>query len=398
MRAGVNEFCGERLTQVRESLAITKVALATIVGVSPATITNWESGKQSPEAAKLETLSSAVNVPTHWFLRPIEKYGDTPSFFRTLASTSKAAQGVSKVKLEWMFEISDLLQHWLDWTQVNLPIVTTPYHLLEDEDIEELAMATRMAMGLGEGPVSNVVLSMENNGIICSRGDIGYAKMDGVSRWNSRDNRPYVFLANDKANGIRSRFDAAHELGHVVMHRFVEQLDKKNIAEIERQANYFASAFLLPATSFARELSHPNLESLVALKPRWKVSVSAMVMRCHQLDIIDERVKTNLFKRISAKGWRTLEPYDNKIPIERPRLLNRAIQMLVDSGGISKQDLLDKLGFSANTLEALCGLEENYFENNLNDPGNLIQFRGAISGGSSKKAAAKVLPFEKSKA
>lgn len=41
-------------------------------------------------------------------------------------------------------------------------------------------------------------------------------EIDAFSLW--RDDRPYIFL-NTSKSAERSRFDAAHELGHLVLHR-----------------------------------------------------------------------------------------------------------------------------------------------------------------------------------
>lgn len=91
--------------------------------------------------------------------------------------------------------------------------------------------------------------------------------MDGISSWYS--SRPFAFIATDKANGIRNRFDAAHELGHIILHRNIdEQSFKENYKEVERQADLFAGSFLLPAESFSLDVSWPTLDNLLILKQK----------------------------------------------------------------------------------------------------------------------------------
>lgn len=381
MRTGVNSFQASRLTQARESLGLTKVALASSLEVSQATITNWEAGKQFPEEVKLRNLSLILKMPVHWFLREQPYSGDGAYFFRSMASASKTARLMTSTRLDWMAEMSGTFQQWINWPEVSVPCSEHHFQNLSDEEIELLAEQTRSAARVGSGPVSDVVLAMENCGIICARDEIGFTKMDGVSHWSPLDNRPYVFLSNDKSNGIRSRFDAAHELAHVVLHRHVTpEEQKQHHKEIERQADLFASCFLLPAASFAKEVvSRPAVETLLAIKPRWKVSIAAMIMRCYQLHLIDDRQKTNLFKRLSAKSWRIQEPYDDHVQFELPRLLPRAAHMLVDQGVLSKADLLEELAFSATICESLCSLAPGFFRDAPPDIDNLVELKASGS-------------------
>jgi len=372
MRTGVNGFQPARLIQVRESLGITRVSLATLVGVSPATISNWEKGSQAPEEDKLRALGEAVKFPKNWFLQQPRDHGSKPYFFRSLASSTKTAREMAKVRVNWVAEMANILGQWVNWPEVNVPSLPEKVFLtITDGEIETLATECRKTWKLGMGPISDVVLTLENAGIIFARDEIGYLKMDGVSHWSQLDGRPYVFVAADKANGIRNRFDAAHELGHLVLHRDVDELTfKQHHKEIERQADLFAGCFLLPAESFSTEVSWPTLEALLSLKPRWKTSVAAMIMRCHQLDIIDDDQKLRLFKGRSARGWTKGEPYDDQFPFEEPRLLNRAVRMLVDQNILNRTELSHKLGLSEYLVESLCGLPNGFFspqsaENNL---------------------------------
>jgi len=159
--------------------------------------------------------------------------------------------------------------------------------------------------------------------------------------------------------------DGAHELGHLVLHRSLAErtlYDAAAFKEIERQAFYFAGAFLLPGESFAAEVWSPSLPAFVALKMRWKVSVGAMIMRCANLEMIGEEYKQRLFKHYSAKGWRKREPLDeeSEMPIEKPRLLGRSIRLLCDEGIFTRNDLLLSTRLAANDVESICGLPAGF--------------------------------------
>lgn len=394
MRAGVNSFQASRLTQARESLGLTKVALASLLDVSQATISNWENGRQFPEESKLQTISEKLNMPAHWFLREMPDHGEKAYFFRSMAAASKTARTIVQTKLDWMAEISQTLQQWLDWPAVSIKASEEPFLQLRDEDIERLADQTRDQLGLNRSPVPDVVLAMENAGIICARDVVGFSSMDGVSHWSKLDNRPYVFLSNDKNNGIRSRFDVSHELGHIVLHKNVSaEVQKEYHKEIERQADLFAGCFLMPAESFSKDIPGiPTLDNLLAIKPRWKVSVGAMIMRCYQLNLINDEQKLNLYKRLSSRKWRTKEPYDDKVPLESGRLLPRAINMLVEHKVTTKEALLDELGLPPAICEGLCGLPEGFFMPSAALYDNLVQLK-TKTGTSRSSTPAKVVSF-----
>lgn len=358
MRSGVAGFQPARLAQARMARSMTQIALGRMIGRSSGTLSKWESGDQQPEAEALERLSTCLGLPSAWFLKPVPNYGESVCFFRSTAAATKTAQAIAQVRLKWLNEISLDLQQFLEWPDINLPTLDQIDHKnISEEDIEEAAALCRNTWKLGLGPISNMLLALENSGVICTREELGYTRMDGASQWFLTDGRPYVFLSADKANAMRSRFDAAHELGHLVLHRSVTGLDfTKRNPEIERQAHRFASAFLLPAESFAAEISHPSLDTFLTLKPRWKVSVAAMIVRCADLGIIDEAYTIRLWKNYSARGWRRGEPLDDSIPVEKTKLLPRAIELILSSGVFDRPGIVSTLGLSQSDTESLCGL------------------------------------------
>src|SRR5262249_12657537 len=135
---------------------------------------------------------------------------------------------------------------------VRLPAIGVPSLDVEDEDdlegAERAAAAVRAEWGLGQGPIDNVVRLLEGKGVIVIRPKIDSEEVDAFSTWAGR--RPLVVLASDKDDCARSRYDGAHELGHLVMHHDAEPGRKP----VENQAQRFAAAFLMPAEVIINEL------------------------------------------------------------------------------------------------------------------------------------------------
>ncbi|SFE66776.1 ImmA/IrrE family metallo-endopeptidase [Nitrosomonas sp. Nm166] len=401
MRTGVTGFQSGRLLQARLCRGLTQVALSTMVGKSSGTISKWEKGSQAPESDALDRLASCLGIPASWFLKKIPVYGNQVCFFRSTATITKEAQSIAQIRLEWLNELSIAIQHWIDWPIVNIPsIEKTDHRNISDTEIEQMASNVRKEWKLGLGPISDVVLALENAGVICVREELGFTKMDGASRWFNTDHRPYVFLAADKANGVRNRFDAAHELGHLVLHKSVNNLEFfKRYQELERQAHLFAGAFLLPGESFAAEVMQPNLDTFITLKPRWKISVAAMIVRCRQLGIIDDEYTTRLWKNYSARGWRKGEPLDDEIDFEPIRLLPRAVDLLISEGGLTKETVLSALELGPSDCEKLCGLSSGYFSQPSSaSPLHMLRLKSAnkqreICGFDNNKKSADIVQF-----
>jgi Zn-dependent peptidase ImmA (M78 family) len=93
---------------------------------------------------------------------------------------------------------------------------------------------------------------LEKNGAIVARYCLEAEKYDAFSVFNRSDQTPYIILSADLGLAARSRFDASHELAHIVLHRNVQRERTTRTFDhslIEHQAHRFASAFLLRASS-----------------------------------------------------------------------------------------------------------------------------------------------------
>ncbi len=371
MRSGTPGFTSERLVEARDSRGLTQVSLAELINRTSSSISRWEAGGQSPEPDALDALARALNVPVAYFLKPQPAHGPAPMFFRSMASTTQSVRKRTRARLRWAQDVALGVQEWVDLPDVSVPQLDVADHRqIGDEDIERMAIECRSLWGLGTGPITDVLLVLENAGIVVVKEETGTVKMDGLSNWSAADNRPYVLIASDKDACARSRMDAAHELGHLVLHQGLKANALTNsveFKEIERQAFDFAGAFLMPAESFSAEIWSPSLNAFVALKERWKSSIGAMIMRCAKLDMLSEEYQRRLWKYYSARGWRRTEPLDDVLEPEYPRLLNRSVRLLVDEKVRSREDLLSDFRLYGSDVESLCGLPRGYMSSQSAD-------------------------------
>lgn len=367
-RGGIQGFRQDRLSQVLAARRLTQVQLAALVGVSPATVSKWRAGSQAPEREALERLAGVVNVTPEWFTRtPAEKI--SLPLFRSNASAHVAARAMLEARLEWAQDVAVALMEFVDYPELNLPKrdFIDPEEITA-EDIEQAASECRDMWRLGRVAVQDLALAVEGAGIILVREETGIAQIEGLSAWSEMLGRPLILLSADKDNGYRSRFDLAHELGHLILHRnILRTTDNDRHKLMEKQAHHFAGSFLLPAESFAADIRMPvTLDDLLLLKRRWGVSVAAITMRLHALDMIDDDGKLSLFKRRSARWGGKSEPGDGDRKPEQPRLLRRTIDLLVDENVMPLDAIPRHIGLSDMDVEMLAGLPEGYFQGKNN--------------------------------
>jgi len=351
-----------RDARLARGLAITE--LSEMVGVSRQAISQFELGSSTPSGSVLSKIYEVLDFPIAYFSKPInsEKSSSSTTFFRSLKSSSKKYREMTLIRGKWLEEICDYLDGFINFPKVNLPNLEENEDIIDDDTIEDIALNLRKYWGLGVGPISNVILLNEKNGIIVSKILFNDVKTDACSFW--RKKRPYIFLGSDKDSAVRSRFDAAHELAHLLLHTWVdnEQIRDKTILDrLEKEANRFAAAFLLPEESFTKEIMSTSLDHFITLKKRWKVSLSSMIYRCETLGILSERQVLYLRKQLSKFGYRKREPLDDELLPEEPTVLTEAINLLIDKGVLFKNDLLDNIKLPQDELEQLCNLPKGYF-------------------------------------
>ena len=201
MRNGTPGFSPERLVAARDSRGLSQVALADLINRTSSSISRWEAGAQSPEPDALDALATALNVPVAFFLQQDRGHGHHPMFFRSMASTTQSIRKRTAARLRWAQDISVCLQDWVDLPEVRVPrIQATDHREIRDEDIEARAAECRDAWNLGAGPISDVLLAIENAGVVVVQEEVGTAKMDGLSNWSDADGRPYIMIAADQSD------------------------------------------------------------------------------------------------------------------------------------------------------------------------------------------------------
>jgi Zn-dependent peptidase ImmA (M78 family)/transcriptional regulator with XRE-family HTH domain len=393
MKPGTPGFIGARLREAREARQMSIVTLAELAGLSRQMISGYEHGDTTPQPESLYRLAAVLDMPASFFSLPARESDDSPTFFRSLQGATKSSRLAAEHRLSWVADIATELSAYVSFPAVAFPTVvlrgSTP---LDARTIEQAATTLRIAWMLGDGPIANVVSLIEGKGGIVTRSEAESEAIDAFSKWLPSIDRPCIFLGIEKGSRARSRFDAAHEIGHMVMHRHVRRTQVATPAELtvlEAEAHSFASAFLLPAESFADDLYFPTVDGMLALKPKWKVSVAAMLKRATDLGIFDEGHARRMWMSLSRRGWRKGEPGDETIGAENPTALPRAFELVVQAGIRSATEMVEMMPFGVRDVVRHASLPDAFLD--LNAPVRLIDRtppREAVASG-------QVLPFRR---
>lgn len=266
-----------RLEIARKRRRLKAKELAEEAGFSSVTITRLEKGDNEPDEKTIQKIAEVLNYPVGFFYHAggelLERDGVS---FRSLTSMSAKERdsAISAGSLAFLFN---------DWVgaRFNLPEADL-LDFGKETDPAVAARTLRQHWGIGEKPIPNMIKLLESKGIRVFSLAEHNRNVDAFSYW--RDQQPFVFL-NTFKTAEHSRFDSAHELGHLVMHRHGHSTGR----EAETEANTFASHFLIPDSDLASRVPYYyDLGQLVKAKSRWGVSVAALGYRLHKKNIISD--------------------------------------------------------------------------------------------------------------
>ena len=100
---------------------------------------------------------------------------------------------------------------------------------------------------------------------------------------------------------LRRRFDAAHELGHLILHRHGGPQQGR---QAEFEANAFASAFLMSQADVVATIPYvTSIDQILIAKKRWGVAAVALAYRLNKLG----RITDWLYIQVNRR-YRTHEP------------------------------------------------------------------------------------------
>src|SRR5690606_9960743 len=169
-----------------------------------------------------------------------------------------------------------------------------------------------------------------------------------------------VIIMNRNFSNDRKRFTIAHELGHLLMHN-ENYFPISSYREKEKEANDFASEFLMPENEIKKSLWSLKMSDLGDLKRYWLTSMSSIIRRAKDLDCIDQNRYKFFMIEMSRNGFNKREPID--VYIDKPTCFKNAYNLF-------KNDL----SYTINDMMAFTALPKDILHEFLSSD-NLVRLR-----------------------
>lgn len=340
---------GDMLRLARQRRGFQQTEAASRLGVDQSLLSRFENGLAEIKGDLAQKASRVYGFPVSFFSQLDPVYGAPVSvhpMWRRKADVSgrELDSVVAELNIRVM-HLRRLLQGVEVANTSDLPRID----IEEYGSPEKIAGLVRAHWRVSAGPLKSLISLVEKAGVMVADSPLSGASISGVT-FAVPGMAPLIVL-NSAQPSDRRRFTLAHELAHLIMHRFPTP-------NMEQEANEFAVALLMPSADIrpyfvGRKI---DLSTLAALKPEWRVSMAALLMRAHKLKFLTDNQHTYLGKQLSARGYRLREPPELDFEMEKPELLSQIIRMHFDALGYSAEELASFLNVGASELHDLYGV------------------------------------------
>lgn len=345
----------EMVTLARESQGLTQPELANKLSISQALLSRIEAGLRSVDEDLLNKLANELSFQPNFFQQKETIFGLGYSGLYHRKLQSMETKELKRIHAQInIFSIA--FKRLLSGVELGV-LKIKPMDMESFGSPSDIAKFVRADWNLPLGTISNVVSILENAGAILIPFDFHSAKIDAIASW--RPDLPPMFFLNMSVPTDRLRFTLCHELGHVILHKGLTDIDMT-----EHDANEFAAEFLMPEKEIKHQLIDVNIDKLMLLKQQWKVSMAALLKRAETLNTITPRKARSLWMTMGKMGYRIHEPEELDLPHETPSLFKEIVMTYFDD-----------LDFSINELSNLIFWQEYKTESLLLCPSSINKTR-----------------------
>jgi Zn-dependent peptidase ImmA (M78 family)/DNA-binding XRE family transcriptional regulator len=284
------EIFAKRLKSARVMAKLSMEGLSQAMDglVSKQTISKYENAKMLPSSLILIALAKALSVDLDYFFRPyFFDMSDIEVSFRSKRSVNAKDEASLKEK------IHDSIERYLAIEEIlgiknsfSAKVSEAPIQNIQDMWMR--AQKLRIEWKLGDAPITNVQSLLESHNIrVILLNDVPDG-FDGLSGFIN-DKYP-VIVANMNKIAERQRLTMLHELAHLLYNQYfsddLSEHDKENLC------NAFACEMLIPQslieTTFKRNRKGVSLTELCPLQHNYGVSIDAIILKAHQMDLMSE--------------------------------------------------------------------------------------------------------------
>lgn len=319
---------GDVILTARRAAGLTQEELALRLGITQAALSRYENDLREPDDEAVAKISEALALSPEFLTHAFHLTGAiaADAHMRRQKTTKVSDWKAAEAKVNLYRMRSAFLMRRVPINPVNHIPTFDP----DDTTPSDAAQMVRAQWRMPIGPIRNLTRWIESAGVIVIEEHLGTKRIDGLSQWAS--DYP-VLLLNADLTTDRKRWTLAHELGHLVLHsNYVDP-------DVEAQADAFAAEFLMPHHVIEPDLRDLTPSRLIALKKQWGVSMAALVEHAYRLGKATSTDRQRFYRTMNARGWRRNEPAADAIADETPELARTIGQTLLETGGLTRDEV-----------------------------------------------------------
>lgn len=339
------EINSNLLTLLRSSRGITQKELSLQTGIDTSLISKYEAGYNPILFETLKLIANALKYPISKLTDTSKRIYPPISHHRTKTKlNSLQEQQLDSIPVIRSLEIEELYKH-ID-LKINIPKLS--FEEVKNSSPKEIADMCRTYWGIPNGPIDNILIELESNGITIFEIDYKNKDYDGFSFW-SNQGYPLIFI-NKNLPLDRYRFTLAHELGHIIMHRH-------GGLHIEKQADEFAGHFLISDDILLSLGDKVSFAKLSILKEKWGVSIQAIG---HKLIYLKKVTKIDeVYKKLYSKGYsKKKEPPLYSWERKQPTLLRNICRFFSSDLNWTLKDFASSLSLLPEEADSIYNLKD----------------------------------------
>lgn len=356
---------GDNLRRFMKMNSLSIVKLANQTGLGSATISNILNSKSTPTSATLITLADVLNVKVNDLLEETHE-------LKTLRFRTKSSLSAPEIAKREQLKIST--SRWIrDYLELETTLNEKRENKLENctlSDPQSAATEVRKLLNYDEKePISDLCSHLEDAGVKVLMYPFGFRKTFGLSVGKDDGGPAIVVNSDSDITEERKYFTLAHELGHLVLHKTSYDGQVKDEDKIEeKQANEFASFFLMPEEAFKNKWKTYKgmlwVDAVLDIRTFFGVSYKTVLYRldCLYGNRLPKGYFYSEFKRIYEDNHKCklkydIEPDKSLSPADKevfgsmqilinPRRFESLIRSAIDDGKISISRASEMLNIS----------------------------------------------------
>ncbi len=290
---------GPRLFRARERAGFSQDEVAVLVAQPRTVISNWENEVRRPSARDIERLALVYRTSVSSLLGAEQE--NRPEFEKLLfrdAGDHLDPKGKYEIQrfLKFLDDYGDLLTNLEEQPGLRQSPFTIRDGFYSKDDIRRRADEARRFLGLGDGPIGDLVGAADAVGLSVYFAPLGADLTTTVSgAFVPHVEVGFSIIVNSQTTPGRRQFTLAHELGHALFqgsHYYVGYFGRREGPE--RFANAFASEFLVPAAALRAMAESLGVvratepELVVYLQRYFGVSYEMMLVRLRSAGLAND--------------------------------------------------------------------------------------------------------------